>query len=137
MELIRMEPLMGSDQSKIMERSNSPLFGSDFRTIEIWDRMQRLQTDFCFPMELPAYFMSAAWNRANKVLDVGSGNGYYLKRLNSFFPQKSYYGIDNSDDLLKLALQDNSSHNVKFACIPFLDVKGRYDFILMRLFLQH
>lgn len=131
------EAMVGSYRSDKMENSNSPLFGVDFRTVEIWDRMQQLQTDFCFPTELPAYFMSTAWHRAEKVLDVGSGNGYYLQRLNSFFPEKIYHGLDNNSDLLKLALQDNRSDNVQYTCIPFLDMRGRYDFIIMRLFLQH
>lgn len=115
---------------------DSPLFSSNDRIVEIWDRMQRLQTDFCYPSELPFYFCSKRWRKANCVLDAGTGNGYYLNKLSKFFPTKSYMGIDSSDPLIAIA-EKISGKNIKFQCNAFLDLVGSFDAIIMRLFAQH
>ncbi len=54
---------------------------------EIWDRLQRLQTNFCINQELPAYYTCPQWEKARTVLDVGTGNGYYLRKIAARFPK--------------------------------------------------
>ena len=46
-----------------------------------WNRIMRYQVDFSFPLELPVYLSVASWHTAERVLDLGSGDGYYLRRL--------------------------------------------------------
>ena len=59
-----------------------PHFGTHKRDIlRIWDQMQRLQTDFAIAQELSFYYASPQWHEARTVLDIGAGNGYYLKRI--------------------------------------------------------
>ena len=114
-----------------------PLFTGNDQIVKIWDRMQRLQVDFSFPVELPTYFMSTNWRRARKVLDVGSGNGCYLRRLSNEFPEKEYVGVDVVKDLVEVAQRKASAPNITFKHASFLEEAGEYDFIIMRLFIQH
>lgn len=125
------------DASANASPRSSPFFEVDAKMLEIWDKAQRLQSDLNFPMEAPAFFMSEAWRRAEHVLDVGAGNGYYLGHLSAMFPEKAYCGIDNCEELIKIANQENDSGNIRFEPIPFLESSGQYDALIMRLFLQH
>lgn len=43
------------------------------------------------------------FNNINNVLDVGCGEGFYIKRLKQFFPSTYFYGLDNSKDALEVA----------------------------------
>ena len=36
------------------------------------------------------------------VLDIGCGEGYYIKKLKTVFPEKYFYGLDNSKDAIEL-----------------------------------
>jgi SAM-dependent methyltransferase len=103
----------------------------------IWDQMQRIQTDFAIPQELSFYFTSPQWHEARTVLDIGSGNGYYLEQIAALFPEKTYTGIDTSAELVGIANRERSKKNVTFETTGLLDHTGTYDFVLMRLLLQH
>lgn len=114
-----------------------PHFGTHQRSIlTIWDRMQRLQTDFAFAQELTFYYTSVQWHDARTVLDVGTGNGYYLKLLAARFPNKRYIGIDTSPELIDIANRETCT-DVSFDAGDILGHSGTYDFVLMRLLLQH
>jgi SAM-dependent methyltransferase len=103
----------------------------------IWDQMQRLQTDFAIPQELGFYFTSRHWHAARTVLDIGSGNGYYLEQIAALFPEKSYTGIDTSPELVSVANREVRKKNITFENSHLFDHAGTYDFVLMRLLLQH
>jgi SAM-dependent methyltransferase len=105
--------------------------------LEIWDRMQKLQTDFAIAQELSFYYTSAECQSARTVLDIGSGNGYYLGKIASRFPEKTYYGIDPSAELIAVAEQESEVSNVSFSCRELSEVTDSFDFVLMRLLLQH
>lgn len=47
-----------------------------------------------------------------RVLDVGSGNGYWTKRLASKY--KNVIGIDNSSNLIKIAREKRSERNIEY-----------------------
>jgi SAM-dependent methyltransferase len=115
-----------------------PHFGTHQGVIlRIWDQMQRVQTDFAIAQELSFYYTSPQWHEARTVLDIGSGNGYYLKQLSARFPDKSYTGIDISAELVDIANRESSSNDVSFTERHLFDHTGTYDFVLMRLLLQH
>jgi SAM-dependent methyltransferase len=115
-----------------------PLFQTHAPAIlEIWDRMQRLQVDFCLAQELSFYYSAPEWHAAQSVLDLGTGNGYYLRRVAAYFPDKSYHGVDASAELIAIARRDAGVENVSFAHEDLFSVTNRYDFVLMRLLLQH
>ncbi|OBK04845.1 hypothetical protein A5746_21155 [Mycolicibacterium conceptionense] len=115
-----------------------PHFGTHKETIQrIWDQMQRLQTDFAIAQELSFYYTSPQWQNAHTVLDVGTGNGYYLKQIAARFPGKKYTGIDLSPELVDVANREACENNVSFENSRLFDHEGTYDFVLMRLLLQH
>ena len=117
---------------------HDPHFGTHRGNIlAIWDQMQRLQTDFAIPQELSFYYTSPQWHEARTVLDIGTGNGYYLKRIAAQFPSKSYTGIDTSAELVSVANRETCNNDVSFEESHLYDHTGTYDFVLMRLLLQH
>ncbi|MBF0551989.1 MAG: class I SAM-dependent methyltransferase [Deltaproteobacteria bacterium] len=103
----------------------------------IWDQMQRLQTDFAFAQELGFYYTSPTWHTAQMILDLGTGNGYYLGKIAAQFPDKVYHGVDTSSELITIAKNEAGCEKVTFTHSNLFDVAGPYDFVLMRLLLQH
>ncbi|HMH53343.1 MAG TPA: class I SAM-dependent methyltransferase [Candidatus Acidoferrum sp.] len=115
-----------------------PLFATQRATIlDIWDEMQRLQSDFGLAHELPLYYRSPQWHAAKMVLDLGTGNGYYLRQLAARFPDKIYRGVDVSAELIARAERHAIPGPVSFAQRSLFDTRERYNFVLMRLLLQH
>jgi ubiquinone/menaquinone biosynthesis C-methylase UbiE len=115
-----------------------PYFETQKQSIlEIWDQMQRLQTDFALAQELTFYYTSPQWHAAKTVLDLGTGNGYYLSKIVPRFPDKVYHGVDVSSELITIAEREASSKNVTFSHCNLFDVAEPCDFVLMRLLLQH
>lgn len=124
--------------TKLSTTVPDPHFGTHKGAIQrIWDQMQRLQTDFAIPQELSFYFTSPQWHDARTVLDIGTGNGYYLERIAALFPEKSYTGIDTSPELVGIANREICQKNITFEESHLFDHTGTYDFVLMRLLLQH
>jgi SAM-dependent methyltransferase len=115
-----------------------PLFGTQQRAIlELWDSIQRLQTDFAFAQELSAYYLCPQWHSSSTVLDIGTGNGYYLGKLAARFPDKGYHGVDVSGELIAIAEKEVIDTSVSFSNRSIFDVSEPYDFVLMRLLVQH
>ena len=101
-------------------------------------RIQRVQTDFCFAQELSAYYMSDYWiDAVHSVLDVGTGNGYFLGKLLEQFPNKDYTGIDISKELIDIARTNLKNFRVQLVVQDYFTVTGVFDFVIMRLFWQH
>ena len=118
--------------------SHSPLFHTkDDRLEEIWDLLQRYQSDFCIAQELPHYYTFEQWIEARTVIDVGTGNGYYLNRIADLFPGKTYVGIDHSAELLAIASQHIQREQISFLKQDLWELTGIYDFAILRLVLQH
>jgi SAM-dependent methyltransferase len=105
--------------------------------LRIWDNLQRWQTEFCFAQELTAYYTSDLWHKAQRVLDVGTGNGYYLQKLAKVFPAKSYLGIDSSPEFIHIAQRERTLSNITFRHLDLFDLDGQFDFLIVRLLLQH
>lgn len=104
----------------------------------IWNVLQRRQVDFAIAQEIAAYRASERWRRARTVLDVGTGNGYYLRRIAAFFPDKVYCGIDTSKELVAVAEgEPGPDARLEFCCRDIVDEPSRHDFVIMRLLLQH
>ena len=118
--------------------SSSPLFETrNSRLVDIWDRLQCYQADFCIAQELPYYFTFEQWQHAEDVVDVGTGNGHYLGRIAESFPNKNYVGIDHSEDFLRIAENRVRSDRISFVQQDVWSLSGTYDFAILRLVLQH
>ncbi len=112
-----------------------------------WNRIMRYQVDFSFPLELPIYLSMASWHAADRVLDLGSGDGYYLCRLASYFPDKSYIGIDLDERAIQAARtrtvtqNDESSErdalSIAFETADALCYTGSFSVAIARLLVQH
>ena len=110
----------------------------DQRLLRIWDEIQRVQTDFSFAQEISAYYMSYNWiQEVSSVLDVGTGNGYFLSKLQERFPDREYTGIDISQEFIDLAKSNLRNIRVQLKTQDYFTVTGVYDFVIMRLFWQH
>jgi 2-polyprenyl-3-methyl-5-hydroxy-6-metoxy-1,4-benzoquinol methylase len=113
------------------------VFREDYTLPEVWDVLQRIQTDFSFNQELASYYTNPRWLEARSVLDIGTGNGHYLCRLASNFPDKAYVGVDVESTSIEVARQRAGSEQVHFTTGNVYDLRGHYDFIIMRLLMQH
>lgn len=104
-----------------------------------WDELLDLQVDLFFPHELDFLHSFVPWLGAATALDVGCGNGRYLARLRSFFPDKICTGIDVSPQLVDLAIRQHSQPGLSFAAADFFTYEApcTYDIILMRFIVQH
>ncbi len=128
------------NRQKTLKFTYDPLFNTqEWKLAELWDVVQRHQVDFVFPLELSYYYTWHGCRNAYSVIDLGCGNGYYLDRLVSCFPNKIYYGIDKSLELIGMAKQRYSGQNIAFRChdIYELEDESKCDFIIMRLLMQH
>ena len=126
----------------MLDARSEPNFDRLFETrrdsvLVIWDQMQRLQTDFCIAQELSFYHTSPQWNSARTVLDIGTGNGYYLGKIAARFPDKVYHGADSSAELITIAEREAARENVSFSRRSLFEITETYDLVLMRLLLQH
>ena len=69
------------------------------------------------------------YDKNAKVLDLGCGNGRFLKFLNKH-GFKSYLGVDQSDKLLEIAKRENPGLKFMLGDMSELkDLKGKYDAI--------
>jgi SAM-dependent methyltransferase len=104
----------------------------------------RYQTDLSLPMEMQFYFNCGEWLRAETVIDLGTGNGYYLRKLSGYFPNKRYVGVDLDPNFIVTAKAEARSGGdgchappADFIVSDALQVAGSYDAAIARLLIQH
>src|SRR5215470_9835160 len=102
-----------------------------------WDSLLAYQVDLAFPQELKFLVALKAWRDAATVLDAGCGNGYYVSRLHEFFPEKRYFGVDISPELVSIAARRNPDIAVTLADFTQYAPGRRFDLIVMRFLVQH
>lgn len=104
-----------------------------------WDNLLDVQVALFFPFELQFFLGCDSWLQARSVLDAGCGNGAYLSKLSSYFPYKTYTGLDISSEFISVAEATYKSPAVGFLHGDFFELTGehRYDAIIMRLIVQH
>jgi SAM-dependent methyltransferase len=113
------------------------------RLTKLWIALLRYQTDISFPLELPFFYDDPVWLRADRVVDLGTGTGEHLFRLHTYFPEKTYTGIDISPDYIEVArkrfshVSHDSRCSVFFEVGDVYDAKGTFDVALARLLVQH
>ena len=102
-----------------------------------WDSLLAYQVDLAFPQELKFLVSLKAWRDATCVLDAGCGNGYYISRLREFFPEKRYFGVDISQELVAIAARRHPDIAVTLADFTQYASDRRFDLIVMRFLVQH
>jgi SAM-dependent methyltransferase len=102
-----------------------------------WDAELRKQVDLLWPREVErveAYGLNAA----STVLDLGTGNGYFLSRLAERHPRKNFMGIEASPSLAAMAQRgadEGKAANMKVlhGSCPLAGLKTRFDLVMARL----
>lgn len=130
-------PSSDSDKQKL------PRYPKD-DILAIWNRIMQYQVDFSFPLELQIYFSLESWLEARDVVDLGTGNGYYLRQLASYFRDKFYTGIDFDERLVKeaQAFPDGEAVNsndgrISYDVADVLSYTGEFSVGVARLLVQH
>jgi len=129
----------GVDNNKTDIGSEDILNTSNRQVMSSWDRLLEIQVDLFLPFEINYYLSNNAWTGAKRILDAGCGNGSYLSRLHSFFPDKSYTGIDLSPEMIEVAKSRYGDASFTFEQADFLQYQNskKFDIVLMRLIVQH
>ncbi len=104
-----------------------------------WQLLLEHQVAEYWPYELEFLLASETWRNASRVLDVGCGNGHYLTRLISHFPEKNYAGIDISSEHISAAQSNPRLSGVAFtqADLSAFQPAEKHDVVLLRLVVQH
>ena len=59
----------------------------------------------------------------DRVLDIGCGEGYYIRKLKEKFPDKCFYGLDNSKDAIELAVKEDKKNPYMIANLSNLPLR--------------
>jgi SAM-dependent methyltransferase len=102
-----------------------------------WDALLAHQVDLMFPQELEFLLSMPAWQAAARILDAGCGNGYFVSRLQAFFPAKQYCGVDISRELIAAAAQRYPTIALSASDIAGYRSREGFDVIVMRFLVQH
>ena len=115
--------------------------------LKSWDQIMKYQVDFSFPLELPTYMAVPAWHSADRVLDLGSGDGYYAKRLAEYFRRKSFSCIDIDDRVIGRGSSQClgphqrpvkwENYDIEIEIANVLDYHGNFPVAIARLLVQH
>lgn len=115
--------------------------------LKSWNQIMRYQVDFSFPLELPVYLSMESWRSADYVLDLGSGDGYYARRLAEYFIEKSYTCVDIDDRAIEAGrmqfvasgdpLDSAEEFQIEFENADILNYKGSFPVAIARLLVQH
>lgn len=108
--------------------------------LSIWNRIMKYQVDFSFPLELPVILDLEPWRAADRVLDLGSGDGYYATRLATYFPNKHYTCIDIDERALeagKTQFAGLTPSPIDFHFGDALQFAGDFPIAVARLLVQH
>jgi SAM-dependent methyltransferase len=104
---------------------------------DLSDQILTMQTDYSWPKE-SEWLEKHGLRDARRVLDIGSGNGYFLCRMAERYPDKQFTGIEISELFVERAFKtarEMKLSNVRFIhdkC-PVQGIKEKFDFILARL----
>ena len=104
---------------------------------DLSDQILTMQTDYSWPKESEC-LEKHGLKDARRVLDIGSGNGYFLCRMAERYPDKQFTGIEISEPFIERAFKtarEMKLSNVRFIhdkC-PVQGMKEKFDFVLARL----
>lgn len=133
--------LMGSDDVIKSEKESLLHFLQDTSEKKLWNIFLEVQADLFFEGENKIFINSPWWTNAEKILEIGSGNGAYLSRLASKDPNKIYEGVEKEQEFVEEANCKFNDSDISFSegDAEVLDPEkmSSYDVVLFRLTLQH
>lgn len=110
-------------------------------TQELWDVFLEDQAELFFNAEFQWITRSDWWETAERILEIGSGNGAYLSRLANLFHAKAFQGVEILALSVKQGNEQHASDNLTFregdAEIFDDQLTDTADVVFFRLTLQH
>ncbi len=108
---------------------------------KIVDNQLKLQVDISFASH-HKFMIEENLSNCHAVMDIGTGNGYFLSKLAALYPRIQFFGIDKNRQRIELAKNRFKHKNIKWivgdvnelSTFPFVN---QVDGILMRYFLLH
>lgn len=110
-------------------------------TTVLWDYFLKGQIHLFFPSEIAWLEGEALWTSAQYILELGSGNGYFLHMLSEVYENKSFQGIEIDAPNVEQANREFGNAKVKYTLgdvereIP--EYINQFDVVIFRLTLQH
>jgi ubiquinone/menaquinone biosynthesis C-methylase UbiE len=108
---------------------------------DLWDVFLEIQAELFFDHEMQWMVPQTWWPQAQKILEIGSGNGAYLSRFAARFPEKTFQGIERVPTFVKQSNASFARTNLRFqdgdAEILNLQWVHSVDVVLFRFTLQH
>ncbi len=139
--LLSMGALLGSDDILKREKQSLLYFLQNTNEETLWDIFLEVQADLFFDREIQWLINNSGWIEAEKILEVGSGNGAYLSRLARNDPSKIYEGLEKEQRFVQKAQQKFNTDNISFfegdAEVFNPEKVNSFDVVLFRLTLQH
>ncbi len=102
-----------------------------------WADLLARQVEAFTPHEISYLDDCPTWSGATTVLDVGCGDGSFMRTLGRAYPDKRFTGIDVSADLLAFARDADPEGAYRHADFSGFDSAHRFDVILLRFVVQH
>lgn len=131
---VRLDRLADSDSKACQEAlSNAELS-------ELWNVFLKGQAYLYFDKEQDLFQSSSGWQEAKEVLELGSGNGAYLRQLADVFEKKRYVGIEWQAPLVAQSSSQFGREGVEFTignAEENQNLSGQFDAVLYRMTLQH
>ena len=108
---------------------------------ELWDCYLKGQTDLYFGQEAEWLSQKDSWTKAQKILELGSGNGAYLSRLSETFKEKTFLGVEKQTSFVEQSNAQFGRSGLVFtegdAEIEYEQYQNQFDAVLYRFTLQH
>lgn len=134
-EEISLKTLIKYDKATCLERLEKAT------NEELWDAFLEGQAELFFEPELHWIAKQHWLDCVNQILEIGSGNGAYLSKFASLFPEKTYHGIEKLSLSVKQAKERYAKDGIDFdvgdAEIFNEQLINSADALLFRLTLQH
>ena len=101
---------------------------------ETYSRLLHTQADLSFDLEQMFFRMAPNWISARRILDFGSGDGYYTAKLARLYPEKHFTCVESNASLVEVGRSSVREANVSFAIGSFdeLEFDEPYDFVFAR-----
>ncbi|MES2122781.1 MAG: methyltransferase, partial [Chlamydiota bacterium] len=108
---------------------------------ELWNVFLEGQANLFFDAEMHWVKKWPWWHEAERVLEIGSGNGAYLSKLAARFPGKQFQGVEHNAAFVSDANQKFAGERLLFqegdAEVFDSQREASADVVLFRLTLQH
>lgn len=108
---------------------------------DLWNYFLKGQADLYFSQEVDLLAKEQSWATANRILELGSGNGAYLYRVSEAFKEKTYLGVEKQAPFVEQSNAQFGRQGLSFmegdAELEEKQYEHQFDAVLYRLTLQH